>query len=482
VDKIDAVGIPLASTSIRARILLLVATLLWCIPVRCHAQSVPVSFTLGRSLLPLDGPWKFHTGDDAAWADPELDDSAWESVDLTAAPGAHDEDVGLTGYVAGWGARGHSGYYGYAWYRPRVAVTAPDTKSLRLSGPPAVDSAYQLFVNGQSLGECGRFTDAIPAVFSIQPRIFTVPPSLIHENGHASLLIAVRVWMGPWDLGHNSGGIRIAPVLGDADSIDLLYRKQWLQTVSGYIVEVVEAAAFISLALMAAVLIAFEHSRAAYVWMCTALVLTALYRANQAIFSWGQFETVHAYELISLVLLIPLCQAAWVLAWRGWFRLRGRWMSVTVGALTFVYVGAQFLAGSWFHGFFSHAAVAAIGLVITWTRIAFVLLVGSIPYQVVRQSGRKEWFSLIPLGLMSIGQFAQEISALGIQGIWFPYGTGVSRTQFAYAAFDLVFFVLLLQQYLSFAKRTGRKLSVTADVACDNQRTVAVANLSDHHL
>ncbi|MFT3698764.1 MAG: hypothetical protein QM831_36795 [Kofleriaceae bacterium] len=39
---------------------------------------------------------------------------------------------------------------------------------------------------------------------------------------------------------------------------------------------------------------------------------------------------------------------------------------------------------------------------------------------------------LIPI---AIGQIADELSLLGVPGIWFPFGIGVSRTQFAYAAF-----------------------------------------------
>jgi len=38
---------------------------------------------------------------------------------------------------------------------------------------------------------------------------------------------------------------------------------------------------------------------------------------------------------------------------------------------------------------------------------------------------------LVPL---AIGQLATELSLLGVPGIWFPFGIGVSRTQFAYAA------------------------------------------------
>src|SRR5262245_65940040 len=89
-----------------------------------------------------------------------------------------------------------------------------------------------------------------------------------------SALIAFRVWMGPWALAdENAGGIHIAPALGLASSIDTLYQMQWLQTVRGYIVEVVEATAFLLLAVMACALAAFEKSKSAYFWLCVALVL-----------------------------------------------------------------------------------------------------------------------------------------------------------------------------------------------------------------
>ena len=72
----------------------------------------------------LDGPWRFHTGDDPRWSAPDADDSDWETMDLTAAPGSHDGDVGLPDYVGGWMAHGHPDYHGYAWYRRSVAVPA----------------------------------------------------------------------------------------------------------------------------------------------------------------------------------------------------------------------------------------------------------------------------------------------------------------------------------------------------------------------
>jgi len=36
-----------------------------------------LSIVLGQSIVALNGPWKFHTGDNPQWADPNFDDAAW---------------------------------------------------------------------------------------------------------------------------------------------------------------------------------------------------------------------------------------------------------------------------------------------------------------------------------------------------------------------------------------------------------------------
>ena len=440
----------LGASAFRWRVVVPVLFLVGSGFVRPALAESPVPVTLGQSVMNLNGPWKFHLGDDPSWADPDFDDSTWESVDLTAPPGAHDEDVGLTGYVPGWGARGHLGYSGYAWYRLRVLVSEPGKEPLALTGPPAVDSAYQVFVNGKLLGSAGRFSRQTPTVFSIQPRIFVIPRSLVAGDGIHPTVMAFRVWMGPWDLADPSaGGIRIAPALGETQSIDLIYQIQWLQTVRGYIVEVVEAVAFVLLAVMTCILIALARSRTVYIWLVLALVLTAFYRANQAVFFWGQFETIHDFELVSEVLLIPSCLAAWTLAWHGWFLAPGNgWMVRGVLGLTLLYVLAQCLTCSWFYGILPSWATTASEFVIIWTRWLFVGLTAFIVYRGIGRQGTAGWIILPAVILVSVGQFAPELSGLGIQSIWFPFGTGVSRTQFAYAAFDMVLFGLLLRRLL----------------------------------
>ena len=55
-----------------------------------------------------------------------------------------------------------------------------------------------------------------------------------------------------------------------------------------------------------------------------------------------------------------------------------------------------------------------------------------------------------------IGVFATELNVLGVPGMWFPYGTGVARGQFAYAAFIPLLFVLILMRSAGYAR--GRPL------------------------
>jgi len=423
----------------------------------CCAAAVPEKIAFGQSYVYLNGPWRFHLGDNLSWAGPEIDDSNWESVDLTAPPGAHDSDVGLTGYVPGWGARGHAGYSGYGWYRLHIAVDDPIHFALALAGPPAVESSYQVFLNGALLGSAGSsFSGPAPTVVSIQPRIFAVPPGLLATNRSGGDVIAFRVWMGPWDLGdQDAGGIHIAPALGHADALEMLHQLQWLQTIRGYIVEVVEATVFALLALMALSL-SFLRQRDPYHWLAAALVLTALYRANQAAFFWGQFETIHAFEWLSTVFLTPLCLAVWTLAWRAWLDVdQMQWLPRLAGALTFAYMFAQFLTASWLHGITVNWVAAAANWGIVIIRVVFVCLTAAIAYQGVCRKGRERWLLLPALLLISVGQFSQELSQLGIPGIWFPFGIGISRAQFAYAAFDVVLSLLLLRR-MRFLARTCR--------------------------
>jgi hypothetical protein len=415
------------------------------------AATPPLSITLGHSVAALNGPWKFHTGDDPSWANPNADDASWETVDLTPLPGAHDSDVGLSGYVAGWQARGHSGYIGYAWYRLTLTVNASAGSTLALSGPPDVDSAYQVFIDGHLLGGIGDFSGRTPVAYSIQPRLFELPATV--ANGQP-LVLAIRVFMGPWDIGaDDAGGIHVAPILGERNGVQAQYRLQWLETVKGYIVEVVEASLFVVLALMSLSLLLFDRSNTAYRWFALALMLIAAYRANQAFFFWEQYESIHTFELISYVLLVPLCLGAWVMAWRAWFRVsQPSGLRSFIAILTMIYVGMQFLSCSWFYRLLPSWAATSVSWLVTMMRLTLLFVLVFIVIRGMQKTGEEGWYALPAVVFISVGLFAQELSAIHVPGIWFPFGTGVSRTQYAYVAFDIAFAILLVQRLRGFAR------------------------------
>jgi hypothetical protein len=410
----------------------------------------PQTFVLGHSTIALTGPWRFAVGDDLQRAAPGFDDGGWEAVDLTPAPGAHDGDVGLPGYVPGWSLRGHAGYIGYAWYRMRITVNVGENSHLAIAGPTAVDTTYQLYVDGKLLGGSGDFSGQTPTVYSVQPTVFPLPAA---PPGPRTYVIALRVWMDPGDAGEDSGGIHIAPNLGNLDDIRLLHQVQWLQTFKGYVVDALEPMAFVLLAIMTFALIACGRTDA-YRWLAVALLLTALLRVNQVTFYWTQAESLRFYNIATAVVLVPLALAAWTLAWRDWFELNHhRWLPRVVGTLSAIYMLFALIGQPWFAIQASHAFKPIADDLVEGVRLAYaVLYLWLIIVAVIRHPTMSTIGALVATVLVGIGLFARELSALGIPGIWFPYGTGVSRTQYAYAAFIVWLFAMLLMRLVRYAR------------------------------
>ena len=410
------------------------------------------ALALRNSVVPLNGPWKFHIGDDAHWAEPALDDSAWESVDLTPPANAHDDDVGLTGYVPGWQTRGHRGYSGYAWYRLRIATEAPPDESLALIGPPYVDSAYQLFVNGRLLGEFGNFSGATPTVYGIhRPKLFPLRPGDLSDENTNGSVIALRVWMGAWMLADpKSGGVYIAPLLGTTAAATAQYRAQWWETIRGYLVDAVEGAMFWLLALGVWLLARFDRSNLAYRWTAVALLFVGIARANQAFFFWWSLESYQGIEIVTGILMTPLSLAAWTMAWYHWSKPpRFAWLPAAVGWLTLTLMASTTLRRSWFYGAFSPSFETALRYCSLSVRLAFLVLTLLLLFRVLLQPSRERWILGAAMLIVSVGLFASELSLIGIPGIWFPFGVGVSRTEYAYAIFDVILVALLLRRLSS---------------------------------
>lgn len=295
-----------------------------------HARVEQVQ--LGDSVVPLVGPWKFHTGDDPAWAQPDYDDSSWADMDLT--PPTSRSHPGQTLPLPGWTARGYAGYSGYAWYRLTVDVQSSG-KPLSVKMPDSVDDAYQVFVNGAQIGQFGKFSGHSVTAYGSLPRAFPLPKNL--TNG--KMTIAMRLWMDsatPFN-SPDAGGLHGPPMLGNAHDIagqirldfdDIAHREG-----SGFL----ESLILIMALLMSAALYWLDPEEQAYFWLALVCLVTLL---GNSIVQMANFTTPMGLTeavILSNVIATPIRIGLWVMFWAYWFRLprlnRIHWIVWTLVAL-----------------------------------------------------------------------------------------------------------------------------------------------------
>ena len=375
----------------------------------------------------LSGPWRFRTGDDPHWADANTDDSGWETIDLTAAPGSHDGDVGLPDYVGGWMAHGHPGYSGYAWYR--LAVTVPAGRaSWDILGPTLVEDGYEIYWNGQLLGGSGRLGPD-PRVVGTRPLQFALPADAAGTRG----VLAVRAFMLPASApSADGGGMHSPPMLAPRPVSDALHRVQWQRTIAGYIVDAIEPLAMFTLIILALWCWSRSGHKGFLILASIALALTAARRLNNAIGAWTDLLDLPTYAWLAKVMWIPTV-AAWTMAWNRWSPRP--WRSIDV--LAVVLAVAEI-----FGAFIPSARVTSV------SRLASIALFVLIGARIVRSGSmrfRGRILALVTLASIMAGIFGGELlDPIGVPGIWFPFGIGVSRSQYIYAiVIPLVAFLIV---------------------------------------
>ena len=170
---------------------------------------------IGKAVAPLNGPWRFHLGDDPQWASHTFDDSAWET--LTASKP--------------WGEQGHPRYTGYAWYRMHLTLNSAlaDQSDFALL-VPHLDDVYAIYWNGNLIGRSGTFppypiwyrsSDA-PAIYTLAPRTqLPGPQAGPQSEPDTQGTLAIRVWKSPLlsDDSGLSGGFEGAPVVGYPEAL-----------------------------------------------------------------------------------------------------------------------------------------------------------------------------------------------------------------------------------------------------------------------
>jgi hypothetical protein len=317
---------------------------LWVLCVSLAAGGQPSPQVAGKTYAPfvtddpgsgsvtITGMWRFHTGDDLAWAQPGYDDSHWELQ--------QGKDT--------WGDQGHPGYWGWAWYRKEIDVrhTGNDLGILM----PPTDDVYELYWNGQRIGHFWQVPPHARLPGGSYSMAFALP---VKAGQDARGVLAVRVWKAiiPMNFGPSLGGFEEAARLGDVHLLAEQSRQQRAGWERQDLLILMMAAGTLTFGFVALMLYLAEGREVLYLWFAAYLIVTAARGMDTlAVWTtipWGWYQAylfaTTSGEAVFLWLLLLCLFGLWKeKAWRRW---TGAVIALNL-AVTAIDIGVNFL---WAH-------------------------------------------------------------------------------------------------------------------------------------
>jgi hypothetical protein len=413
-----------------------------------HAQS---SIVLGNAALPLTGPWKFHTGDNMAWAQQDFDDSAWGEMDLAPPPGSFDPFMGRSGFVPGWTARGYAGFAGYAWYRLRVDVhsdgphLAPPALALKM--PYNIDDAYQVYVNGRLSGEFGRFTPHGVTTFASMPRAFRLPSDI--RTGPVT--IAIRFWMSAATplLDQDVGGMHGPPALGESTAIQSMLRLEWEDTKREDLSGFIEAAILLLALVVASTLFWLDRSEPAFLWLGLTCAARLIMRVLLLVTDFTTWVPAFPLYVITDAILLPILLGLWVIFWAYWFRLErmDRLHRMVWSLVLMLIAGMALLRPPLYGGLVPASSVVWLSPLTLALKLLLGALLVWVTWQGIRRDKAEGWLALPAVALVALAGYHQELFVLHLPTSFFPFGYAVGITEIAIVLSLNIITVLLLRRF-----------------------------------
>lgn len=451
-----------------------------------RASNSDIALSVGHSVFPLYGPWRFHIGDspvdattgEPLWAEASFDDSQWETVDLTPRGGATDPFTQDPRYVQGWTMKGHAGYWGYAWYRIRVPVSTAPGERLALLTYGWVDDGYQFFDNGQLVGSWGKFSGRKwPVVYFTQPAMFVLPARDGLKTEPAEETLAFRVWMGPVRLAQHpfTGGFHYAPLFGEAGAITARADLEWMELIRNHIISALATGLFLLLAIVAATLILFDRSDSVYLWVAAALLLMGIDEVFFIVSSWTQWASITTFFVQLQGFSFPLMFGAWAMVWWIWFKLRRpHWIPKAIVALTLINIIAGLLGEGLLYDSIPHT----VGLFFLTTELAVRVVLFAIVLFIVakgiREQGWEGWLVLPAVLLLAFAQFQGELIKLHWHGTFAAYGMVFFYSVLANLLLAAAVALLLLRRLLLSVRRQ-RQMALDVKQAQEVQQVILPA-------
>jgi hypothetical protein len=402
---------------------------------------------LGDGTAELSGLWKFHTGDDMAWAKPDFDDSGWDTIDLTPPDGSANSELGTSGFIPGWTARGYPNHSGYAWYRLHINVESSHG-SLAIKMPDSADDAYQVYVNGQRIGEFGKFTEHGVTAYSTLPQAFRLP----RELRSGPMTIAVRMWMDsatPFN-SQDAGGMHGPPVLGHSTVIGTLTQLDWDDTGhfvgSGFLEMLI-----LFLAWMVAIsLLWMDHTERAYFWLALVCAVTILANGVVLIVNFSTWIAQMPGVILTDVILFPLRIGLWVIFWGYWFRIvRMNWVHRAVWGLVFLMmVGTAMLRPPLYGQIVPVHLAAYLFPALLVLKLCLAALLCTITVRGISKQRTEGWLALSAVVLVAVSLFQRELRLLHIRTGFEIFGFNLSLGTIATIFSLFLITVMLLRRFL----------------------------------
>ena len=223
-------------------------------------------------IISLNGPWRFHIGDDFAWASAGFDDSEWPLVRANKS----------------WTDQGYPAFNGYAWYRFKVELPGDD-KPVALLVDPIVNG-YRVYANGEFIGAAGSADASWNPVFESDPKVYTFPPG---SSGPHTVVIAIRVWtyrpIASW---FGAGSVHGGNWMGDADELATRARLEINERSSYFANEYAYSvlAALVGVAILA--LFLYHPSDKEYLWFSVLLLASFADTAVHMMLNLGSMHFV----------------------------------------------------------------------------------------------------------------------------------------------------------------------------------------------
>ncbi len=416
------------------------------------AAQAPFPAPIGNSVVQLTGPWKFQPGDNPAWAQPDFDDSAWATMDLTPPRGSYDPTMDVSGFIPGWTARGYPHLHGYAWYRLRVKIennaASRQDSALALKMPFNIDDAYQVFVDGRKIGEFGRFSPHRVVIYNTVPLIFAMPA----DKSSGAIVIAIRMWMDASTplFNQDVGGMHGPPMLGQAPAIQSQLRLDWDD------IDRSEATGFVGMALLllavllAVVLFWLDRGEQAYLWLALACIARLIVLALNMIGWYSNWLPILPEIFCSDVVMMALGMALWIVFWGYWFRLdrmallhRITWslallLMLAMATVRWPLYGSVIpvQASAWLTPL-TVVLKLALGVVLVW-----------VTWRGIRLRGAEGWLALPAVILLIVRLYQEELNVLHIPINYRIFGLVFSIGDISNIFLLFIVSVLLMRRFI----------------------------------